>query len=1064
MSYRTLLCTAVLIFSAGIASAQSTTTGTLSGIVTDPTDSVIPGAKITATNAQMGNAFVAITDDRGAYRIPLLPPGVYEINVEKSGFGGQARKNVTLTVGEAEVVDFRLAVGVSTQIVEVQGEAPMVETERTQQSTTLNEVTVRNLPINRRDYLAFSLLAPGVTDSKALADSNSFRVKQTPDSGLSFYGSNGRGNNVSVDGGESNDAGGGVRPTVSQEAVQEFQINRTNYSAEHGEARGGVIDIVTRSGSNALHGSLFGFFRHRSLDATDPFSLTLTPDNQIVRVKPDSQRQQFGGTLGGPISKDRTFYFVSYEQLRRRESSAVPVLTSLSIFQPTAAQEAILSTLPAASAAQLRAALTSPPATVEMFKRNSGIFPFQSDQYQGLTRLDHRVNDKNQLNFRYNITNLQETNQNIGALVGVTRGYVTSYFDSTGLANWTHTFSPRLINEARAQFNYYDAFTGSNDPFGPALEIAGFGFFNRDRFLPNETISKREDLSDSITWVKGSHTVKTGMEVLVRYNHADSKTFFSGRFTFGTLPGSLVSPALATTSVNALQAFNLGLAQSYQQGFGDPVVRATYPLYATYIQDTWRVKPNITLNLGLRYEIDHRKSPLPTDKREFGPRLGFAWDPFKDKKTSIRGGYGMFYSTVDYQIDYVVNALNEINGFRQIAQVLTTLNAANPLAANGPINIFTTLRNQGIIGIPTPQRPILASDLAQFGINVSQTGPRPPLTVLFNADPNYKNPYAHQASLGIDREFAQGLTASLSYVYVRGVHLTTSLDHNLLAPTVNPIIGIPYWGVTPDNPTGTKYFAEPLLFQRDVYESGANSWYHGMILELNKRFSKNVTFAFNYTFSKAMDETLDFNSDFQPNSQICRSCEKALSSFDQRHKVVAYAILQTPHAGGGSSALGKVFGDFLFTPIYRYNSPRPFNVLAGGELNGDRHNTTDRPYFAGRNIGIGPEFWTFDARLSRRFAIKERSSVEFMFEAFNLFNHLNFASVNNTISCVPVAISAAGAVSGGLQGTAGSCYINDVVQRYGGLSGQGRYGPSQPFGFTSAFDPRRIQLGVRFSF
>jgi hypothetical protein len=299
---------------------------------------------------------------------------------------------------------------------------------------------------------------------------------------------------------------------------------------------------------------------------------------------------------------------------------------------------------------------------------------------------------------------------------------------------------------------------------------------------------------------------------------------------------------------------------------------------------------------------------------------------------------------------------------------------------------------------------------------------------------------------------------------VRGVHLTTSLDHNLLTPPVNPIIGIPYWGVTPDNPTGTKYFVDPLLFQRDVYESGANSWYNGLIFELNKRFSSKVTFAFNYTFSKAMDETLDYNSDFQPNSQICRSCEKALSSFDQRHKVVAYAILQAPHAGGGSNAMTKIFGDFMLTPIYRYNSPRPFNILAGTELNGDRHNTTDRPYFAGRNLGIGPNYWTFDTRLSRRFAIKERSSLEFMFEAFNLFNRLNYASVNNTIACVPVAISAAGVVSGGLPGTAGSCYVNDVVQRYGGLSGQGRYGPSQPFGFTSAFDPRRIQLGVRFSF
>jgi len=1016
--------------------------------------SAIQGAKVTATGTDTGTHFEAVSDDRGEYRIPLLPPGVYDLKIEKAGFADRSRTGVTITVGQTVVVDAKLFVSSSTQVVEVPAEAPLVETERTQQSNTIAEQAVRNLPIDRRDYLTFSLLAPGVSDSKAMADSNSFRVKQTPDSGLSFYGSNGRGNNISIDGGESNDSGGAVRPTVGQEAVQEFQINRTNYLAEHGEARGGVIDIITRSGGNTTHGSVFGFFRNQSLDATDPFAVVLTPDNRLVRVHPDSQRQQFGATLGGPIVRNQTFYFLSFEQLRRRESRSVPVLTDLSIFQPTAAQQSILSALPAAQADPLRAALTSPPSTVDMFKQNSGIFPFQTDQYQGMLRIDHQFNTKNQATFRYNTTKDFETNQNVGALVGVSRGYVNDFFDSTLLGNWIHSFSPTLINEARAQFNYYDALTASNDQFGPALEIAGFGFFNRDRFLPADNINRREDLSDAVTVVRGSHTLKAGVNVLIREIHSDSQTFFSGRFTFGTLPGSFVSPALASTSITALQAFNLGLAQSYQQGFGDPVVHAIYPLYATYFQDTWRAHPNLTLNLGLRYEVDHRKDPLPTDKNEWGPRFGFAWDPFKDKKTTIRGGYGLFFATIDFQIDYVVNALSEINGYRQIAQVLTTLNAANPLAVNGPVNIFSTLRKEGIIGVPAPQRPILASDLQQFGINVTQTGPRPPLTVLFHASPDYKNPYAHQASLGIDRQIARGLAASVEYVYVRGVHLTTSYDQNLLPAPVNPAKGVRDWGVTADNPTGFKYFRDPLLFQDNVYASTANSWYNGMVVELKQRFSENVNVAFNYTLSKAIDETVDYNSDFQANDQLCRACERALSSFDQRHKVVAYAILKAPQASNGGGPWRKLFGNFQFTPIFRYNSPRPFNVLAGGELNNDRHNTTDRPYFAGRNIGIGPDFWTFDSRLSRRFVFGERSSLEFMFEAFNLFNRPNYASVNNTVSCGATAPA----------GTPGSCFISDVVQRSGGLSGNGAYSALQPFGFTSAFDPRRLQLGLRFSF
>jgi hypothetical protein len=1042
------------VLCAGMASAQSKTAGTLSGTVTDPTDSVVPGAKITVTSAETGTALEStLTEVSGEYRIPLLPPGVYNIRVEKPGFAVHSRRSVVIAVGQAAVIDVRLSVGVSSQVIEVQAVPPLIETERTQQSNTINEQSVRNLPINRRDYLTYSLLSPGVSDSKAMADSNNFRVKQTPDSGLSFYGSNGRGNSISVDGGESNDAGGGVRPTVGQEAVREFQINRTDYSAEHGSARGGVINIITKSGGNATRGSIFGFFRHQSLDAGDPFAVVLNPDNTVSRIKPDSERQQFGATLGGPLVRDRTFYFLSYEQLRRRESNAVPVLTDLSIFQPTPAQQAILAGLAPDAAGQLRAALTSPPTTVEMFKRNSGIFPFETDQYQGLMRIDHHFNARNQANFRYNVSRVYETNQNLGALVGYSRGFITDVFDSTALANWTHTFSPAWLNEARAQFSFYNPLTASNDPFGPALEIAGYGFFNRDRFLPNQAITRRVDLNEAATWVKGEHTLKAGAQVLLRSQHSDSKTFFSGRFTFGTLPGSFVSPALATTTITALQSFNLGLAQSYQQGFGDPVVRALYPLYAGYVQDTWHAKPNLTLNLGLRYEVDQRKSPLPANKNDWGPRAGFAWDPFSDGKTTVRGGYGLYYSVIDYQIDYVVNALNEINGYRQIAQVLTTLNAANPFAVNGPLNIFTTLRKEGTIGVPTPQRPILASDLAQFGINVSQTGPRPPLTVLFRADPGYKNPYAQQASFGIDRQIAGGLTASLSYVYVRGVHLTTDHDLNLLPAPVNPAKGIRDWGVTPDNPTGTKYFRDPLLYQENNYESGANSWYNGMIVELNKRFSSNLSLAFNYTLSNAMDETTDYNSDFQPNDQTCRRCERALSSFNQRHKVVAYAILQSPH-GSAASPFSRFFQGFLFTPIFRYNSERPFNILTGAELNNDRHNTTDRPYFAGRNIGIAPSFWAFDTRLARRLAVRERASLEVMIEAFNLLNHLNYSSVNNTVSC-----SASLAL-----GSAGSCYISDIVKRYGGLSGNDSYTPSQPFGFTAAFDPRRIQLGARFTF
>jgi hypothetical protein len=589
------------------------------------------------------------------------------------------------------------------------------------------------------------------------------------------------------------------------------------------------------------------------------------------------------------------------------------------------------------------------------------------------------------------------------------------------------------VNEARVQYNYNDALTASNDPFGPALEIAGYGFFNRDRLLPSDIRLRREELVENIHIRRAAHSAKIGAYVLIRQDNSDSKTFFGGRFTFGPLPGAFVSPALTGISINALQAFNLGLAQSYQQGFGDPVVRGVDPLYAGYAQDAWNVGRGLTLNFGLRYDLDERKAPLRTSKKDFQPRFGFSWDLSGSHKTVVRGGYGLFFAAIDFQIDYVSTAFSVLNGRQQIAQVLTTLNPSNPLAVTGPVNIFSTLRAEGVIGVPAPLRSIQESDLRQFGITVTHTAPLAPLSVVIRNSPDYRNPYAQQASFEIEREIGSGLVITAGAAYVRGVHLTTSRDDNLLPAPVNPLTGIRDWGVTADNPTGTKYFKNPLLFQDDVYESTANSWYNSLTLEARKRFGKNFL-VFNYTFSKAMDETVDFNTDFEPNDQTCRRCEHALSSFDQRHKVVVYANIST---AAGPALIRKFTEGLQFAPIFRYNSARPFNLLAGTELNNDRHNTTDRPIFAGRNTGIGPDFWTLDTRLSRELKVRERVQLNLMFEAFNLLNRLNYSGVNNTVGNVPGPFRVTGR--------------SDRIA-------------SDPLGFTSAADSRRMQLGLRLSF
>lgn len=1044
---------------ASVAGQAGGSSSEIKGRIADPNGALVSGATVTVTDPLRGFSRTAVTDAQGEYRFLSLPPGTYQIRVEAKGFSAQVKNGVQVTVGQTADQDFSMQIGDATAVVEISGDPPLIETDSSQQSTTVGERFIRDLPIDRRDYLTFTLLAPGVVDSNALADNTDFRVAQTPQSGISFYGNNGRGNNITVDGSEANDQGGGVRSNLSQEAVQEFQINRSNYNAELGGASGGVINIVSKTGTNRFSGSAFAYFRHQSLDAGDPFAIVLT-GNSLSRIKPDANRQQFGFTLGGPIAKDKLFFFGGYEGVRRRESSTVPLLTNLNIFQPTAGQGAILATLAASidptpvpcvtgvavpraqCAAVLTGVLTVDQPVQDLFRNNSGVFPFNTDSHSASFRLDYLPSATNSFNLKYTFNDREEANQSTRALLAFSRSNNVDVLDHNINGAWTHFFTANMSNELRLQFNYSELFVTSNDPNGPELNVAGFGFFNRDIFLPSFNFDRRYEIVDNFSILSGNHRIKFGGSFLLRDGFFDSKTFFGGRFGFGTLPGALVSPQLATTTINAIQSLDLGLPQSYQQGFGDGIVGAKLPYYSVYAQDTWKALSNLTLNYGLRYEVDTRREPLRTFYGNLGPRVGFAWDPFSKGKTIVRGGYGMFYAQIPFVIDYVVQSLNEIDGVRQIPQVLTTLNAANPLAVNGPINIFRTLRAQNVIGIPTTTRTITPADLVQFGIPVSQTGPRNPLTVLFRADPTYRNPRAQQASFGIEHEFAEGFSVSAGYVWALTQYITRARDINLRNRPIGTR-GIREWGANAPDCAGAgivNCFVNPTLFQEIIYESAASANYNGLIIEFQKQFGRNFAIAGNYTLSEAFDQVTDYNSDFRAFDQTFDDPEYSLSAFDQRHKFVIYSVITTPWKN-------PFLRDFTITPIVRANSGRPFNLLAGSDVNGDRSSNGDRPLLRlngldqgaiGRNVGKGPSFATFDMRVTRKLSFSENMSLDLTIEAFNLLNRLNFSSVNNTV---------------------GAFFPTTVDVR-----GNHDVGPSSPLGFTSAFDARRIQLGAKFRF
>ncbi len=353
------------------------------------------------------------------------------------------------------------------------------------------------------------------------------------------------------------------------------------------------------------------------------------------------------------------------------------------------------------------------------------------------------------------------------------------------------------------------------------------------------------------------------------------------------------------------------------------------------------------------------------------------------------------------------------------------------------------MKAQGAIGIPTTTRTITPADLAQFGITVSQTGPRNPLTVLFRADPTYRNPRAQQASFGIEQELTPGFSFGASYVWALTQFITRARDINLLDRPISAR-GIREWSAA-SGCTGAAIFTcfrDPTLFQEIIYESAASANYHGIILEVNKQFGRNFAISANYTYSEANDQVVDYNSDFRAFDQLDDGPEYSLSSFDQRHKFVIYAVLQSPYKNAA-------LRDWTVTPIFRANSGRPFNLLAGADVNGDRSTNGDRPLlttdgvnFQGaiaRNVGQGPSFQTFDMRVSRKIGLgNELRSLELTIEGFNIFNRLNFSSVNNTVGSTFPTIE--------------------------NVRGRSDVGPSAPLGFTSASDPRRIQFGARFRF
>jgi Carboxypeptidase regulatory-like domain/TonB dependent receptor-like, beta-barrel len=1044
------------LFATAALSQAQMSSGDIKGTVTDSSGGVIPNAPVTVTNVDTGVSRTLSTSEIGEFRFFVLPPANYELKIEVSGFGVYTRRPLQVTVGQTVVTDAVLQPASVQQEVVVQEEVPLVETEKVQQSDTITQERIDNLPINERNFLNFSLLTPGVTDSTGLV---TFTLPQSASSGLSFLGQSGRSNNVSIDGVDNNDdAVAGVRSTMSQEAVQEFQINRSNFSAEFGRAAGGLINIVSKSGSNDWHGNVFSFFRNQKLDARNPFAF----GTNGTSIDPPFSRQQAGFTLGGPVQRDRSFFFLSYEGLRQRQSQFVTFLETDRFFEPTRSQKDLIAGMAANPSTQIRTLsgllatyLTTSeqvfPDTVHLLQSNSGVFPYRNNNNTVSLRIDHTQSASDQMMGRIIFTDIDTFGSSFGGLKGPSRGTNNQIQDFGAVFGDTHFFSPSFVNEFRFQFANRDYGARSEDPYGPEININGIAQLNRDFFLPSVRNEKRFQWLDNLTLVRGKHELKFGGDFNYIPFNTITEVFLGGRFIFGgarplrpgmpcppdifescsdTVPpgprevvplsaviDTAIGPGITQQIISGLtigghqelvrnlsdpitpiQAFNFGLPLLYQQGFGDPRAELTNKIVSGYVQDNFKATPDLTLNLGLRYDFEFQPTPIHRDTNNFAPRFGFSYSV--DSLTVVRGGYGIYYAPLFEAIAFIGRVLDG----SQISQLVIPLSGIPQLGiTTNSAQVWGLTKN--LIG----KRTLTTADIAVLGL---QPGITP--SVVLQAAPNVVNPYSQQFSLGIERELSGNLSLNVNYLGNHASKVIRSRNANLqqtgtnaYGPTFGPI--------------------DPRFVQRNIAETSGGSSYHGLAVGVTKRFSDFFQFQVAYTVSKAIDDVTDFITDLQPANQLNLRGERSLSTFDQRNRIVIHSVVKT-------------FSDVTVAPIVTYSSGHPFNLLLGFDANLDTNSNTDRPVLAGRNTGMGPNYINVDLRVAKqvRFGLDGRYGLEGVAEAFNMFNRVNFSGVNNV--------------------------VGDATFRTYRVHGLRDADPTDPLGFTSAFDPRQVQLGLKFRF
>ncbi len=937
------------------ASAQ-TSRGTVTGVITDQSKAAIPRAAVDIRNKETNVVRSTTTNDSGVYRFDAVDPGIYDVVIKAQGFKTSSRREIPVSAAQVIAIDSNLEIGEVASVIEVTSEAPALQTEAPVRGGTLSATQVNKLPVFSRNPNMLAIILPGVTEQRAdLPGTSTFSVN----------GSRGRSNNFLLDGTENNDisvAGQGFQ-IKNPETVQEVSVQTANYDAEFGRAGGAVVNTITKSGTNQLHGTL-GYTPDFTNDDAITNTLSTDPDIQKRGKLPPGYQQYFSGTIGGPIRKDRTFFFTSWQEERRKA-------TNTSVFTtPTAAgRAAIRAAVPVGTNPNVDRYLditSSVPGVGNPFTFDMGngrglaqfgagvyAYPYSFNGRQSVTKGDHRFSDKDLLSLRYGYDRIR--NQTATANFP---GFQTSQFNNyhTVLLTETHIFSPRLTNEFRLPFNRIalDFPNNATNPLGqtlPVTAITSLTSIGVSASYPQGRIANNYGIQDTMSYVQGKHNFRFGFDLLNQRSKQFAPATFRGQLNYAA---SNAGGQVFSQFANFIDDF--AGTGGPTRDFGNAAYYPRLFRQAYFFTDRWQVRPNVTLTLGVRYEdfgtpVNSLATPAFTglfnvkpnpstkipsgpfnqpnttvhDFNNFAPSLGLTWSPsFKDgllgqligdRKTVFRTGYNIGYDSFFNNI--ASNAATSAPNF--VSTNIVSTPGANGQGNRGLAQLSKLIPNEARTIRPDDSQSLVLGDL--------------------------RNPYYQKFSFGFQRELPFGLVAEAAYLGTSGTRLYINED-------LNPAVVNPALRILPQGYSSLTQLAadvnytlqprfDPLQGSRSIRTNGGHSSYHSGQFQLSKRFTKDFGLNLAYTRSKLLDnasEVFTYNNS-TPNSAIPsvfggQKLEKALSLYDRPHRLVISYNYVLPIYKSQRGIVGRVLGGWGASGLYTIESGVPYTVGNGADADG----------------------------------------------------------------------------------------------------------------------------------